>query len=245
MASKATFHHAVWQVELRFKPLRMMEIDVASANGSRQRELVWYLVYQLRNTGSHLKPVPKVNAAGDEVFEVERVDHQVRCFPNFVLASLDHDRLYEPRMLPDAVRAIHAREIRDPRVKLYNTVDVSTLPLDVSTEEDDRGIWCVVTWTGVDPRSDFLSLYVQGLTNAYQWEDPKEPPSENAGPVESAVLTYKTLQLNFWRPGDTIRESEDDIYYGMPDGLEGDELERVLEIYGVEQPVDYRWVYRP
>jgi hypothetical protein len=44
------------------------------------------------------------------------------------------------------------------------------------------------------------------------------------------------LQLNFWRPGDELLQSEQELRYGVPLGKAG--------LYGVADGVAYRWVYR-
>ena len=40
-------------------------------------------------------------------------------------------------------------------------------------------MWGVATWEYVDPRMDFFSIYVKGLTNAYRFADP--PGAYKAG----------------------------------------------------------------
>ena len=69
-------------------------------------------------------------------------------------------------------------------------------------------------------------MHVFGLTNAYKFRD--EPGEYKPGdPVLKGRKIYrKTLELNFWRPGDRYFEREEEIRFGIPDG------------------VDYRWVYR-
>ena len=82
------------------------------------------------------------------------------------------------------------------------------------------------TWDDIDPSMDRFSIFVRGLSNAYQWADQSAAakPDDPAG--ASHKLALKTLQLNFWRPGDAVYEHEAEIRYGIP----GD--------------VDYRWLYR-
>src|SRR5258705_7761315 len=46
----------IWNLEFSFKPMRMISIDVPQASGRMQRQLVWYMVYRVRNLGNHLKP---------------------------------------------------------------------------------------------------------------------------------------------------------------------------------------------
>jgi hypothetical protein len=98
-------------------------------------------------------------------------------------------------------------------------------------------VWGVATWVGVDPRSDYISIYVQGLTNAYRLAD-------TAGDGRRKVLS-KSLQINFWRSGDAIRLSEQEITYGIP--LYPDDARRqqeVLNAYQLKKPLEYQWVFR-
>ena len=57
-------------------------------------------------------------------------------------------------------------------------------------------------------------------------------------------ILAKTLQLNFWRPGDTIHEQEDAIYFGVPYAPEADRQSAILSDFGLKERVDYLWVYR-
>ena len=52
----------------------------------------------------------------------------------------------------------------------------------------------------VDPNIDFVSVYIKGLTNAFRLGRSTDDPSK-----------LKTLQLNFWRPGDTVAEQTIDM----------------------------------
>ena len=56
-----------------------------------------------------------------------------------------------------------------------------------------------------------------GLTNAYEWVDPKGAfkPGDPAGTGRDFV--YKTLQMNFYRPGDAIDPREEEIQLGVED----------------------------
>ena len=57
----------------------------------------------------------------------------------------------------------------------------------------------MATWDDVDPNLDFVSVEVFGLTNAFQQD----------GEGDDAPYRRKALQLNFYRPGDTMRQTED------------------------------------
>ena len=79
-------------------------------------------------------------------------------------------------------------------------------------------------------------LFVRGLTNAYQWTDPEGAYAKGDPPGAGRKFTYKTLQLNFWRPGDEIQQNEREIRFGVaPDRA---------SLYESGEGVAYRWVYR-
>jgi hypothetical protein len=83
---------------------------------------------------------------------------------------------------------------------------------------------------------DFFSIYVGGLTNAYQWED--VPGAYKAGdlPGTGRRFARKMLRLNFWRPGDENLIDEREIRYGAPIGKSN--------LYDATDGVAYAWVYR-
>lgn len=148
----------------------------------------------------------------------------MRFFPTFVLEAHEYQKAYLDRIIPVAIQAIQSKE--DPQRRLYNTVDISARLLSHSTELVDKSAWGVATWEDVDPRIDYFSIYVQGLTNAYQWVDPPGAYKPGDAPGTGRVLLHKTLMLNFWRPGDEYVEDRRAIRFGIPG------------------KVDYSWVYR-
>jgi hypothetical protein len=173
---------------------------------------------------------------GGRSYGVETFDQTLRFFPTFVLRDHEHKLSYLDQILPAAVARIHAIELRDPQVPLYDSVTISQVPIEVSSHEVDRSVWGVATWVDVDRRADFLSVYVQGLSNGYRWEDTADAGRE---------YLFKTLQLNYWRPGDALHEHQDEFRVGLPTFQEGPELEKALQLYGMDQRRDYAWVYRP
>ena len=93
-----------------------------------------------------------------------------------------------------------------------------------------------MTWVDIDPRIDFFSIFVGGLTNAYQWTDPPGAYKTGDPPATGREFKRKTLQLNFWRPGDEFGQDETAIRYGVARGK--------ANLYDVFEGVAYRWVYR-
>jgi hypothetical protein len=235
MATQTEFRHEVWGLEFSFKPLRMIAIDVPQKDGRMQRRAVWYLVYRVRNIGDHLRPVRQP----DGTFTVQRVKdlgQPIRFVPKFELFSYEYKKCYLDEILPVAIPAIRRRE--DPRRPLLNSVQMAEQPIPLSTDEVDRGVWGVATWGGfttIDPRIDFFSIYVQGLSNAYRWEDPAGAYTAGDPPGTGRRFTRRTLQLNFWRPGDELRPNEREFRLGVPPGKEA--------LYGLTEAVPYRWLY--
>jgi hypothetical protein len=243
MAKQTIYRREVWCLEFSFKPLRMLHVEVPQPDGRIDRELVWYLVYQVRNTGFHLNPSPKPDRWGHPLYETTQVNHSVRFFPRFVLESFDQHQQYVDRVIPLAVKAIQA--IEDPNVRLYNSVEISDINIAV-----DQSVWGVATWQDVDPQTDFFAVFVQQLTNAYRWDDPAGAFQKGDAPGTGRVYQYKTLQLNFWRPGDAVRQHQDEIRFGLPslEDVQGrtlTDLADLLKLYRIPDPRDYLWVYRP
>jgi len=238
MAEAIPFRHDVWCLELSFKPLRMLEVDIPKLSGKMQRKLVWYMVYRVRNTGAGLSPQEQEDGT---FVASEKASEAIRFFPQFVLTSQDRDRkgkrirkAYLDRILPSAVRAIQQREFSGGQ--LLNSVQMSEQLLAAETGRSIGGLWGVAIWEDVDPQIDFFSVYVSGLTNAYDWRDSPEDVQAGDPPGKGRKFTRKQLQLNFWRPGDSYAEDEREIRFGMAPG-KGD-------LYGTGEGVASRWIYR-
>jgi hypothetical protein len=231
----------VWGLELAFKPLRMMYVDVPQPTGKLERKLIWYMVFRVRNPGRHLAPEAKPDAYGHPLYSTGAVNFSRHFFPQLVLKSHEFDKEYLDRIIPTAIAAIQQRE--DPNTPLHSTVEISKVKLDVDGGPDDRGVWGVATWEDVDPRLDFLSVYVQGLTNAYKFADPAGAFKQGDPPGTGRIFATKTLQLNFWRPGDIVNPTEEEIRYGLPTVAPEERLQ-YLKMYGQQTWVDYQWVYR-
>jgi len=236
-AKDAEFRRDIWCLEFSFKPLRMLAVDIPQSTGKMQRKLVWYMVYRVRNTGAGLAPKKKDD---DTYTTIEQSMGPQRFVPQFMLTSLDRDRRGEPvrksymdRIMPTAVAAIARREL--PKGELLNNVQISDKLLEPETGRAVGGLWGVATWEDIDPEMDFFAIYVSGLTNAYQWDDPADFQA-GAAPGTGRTFTRKVLQLNFWRPGDSYKENETEIRYGSAPGMAG--------LYGSREGIAYQWVYR-
>lgn len=238
MSEGVKFRRDVSCLEFSFKPLRLIQVDVPGPNGQMERKLVWYMVYAVRNAGEAMRPSVK----DDVVATAEMVPAgPVQFVPSFVLEAHDLtadgqpvQKAYLDRVIPAALRAIQAREARGR--KLLDSTQMAEQILEPGDGRADNRVWGVAMWTDVDPRIDFFSVFVGGLTNAYRWEDPAGAYAAGDAPGKGRTFNRKTLQLNFWRPGDEHLQDEKEIRFGVARG-KGD-------LYDVSEGVAYRWVYR-
>jgi len=212
-AKRVPFRREIWALDFKFKPVRIIEVDLPQPSGLMQRKPIWYLVYSVTNSGKTMRPAP----AADGTFTIEHVDKPVHFVPSFVLHNLDNGKRYPDRVIPAAVGPIRMRE--DPNRSLFNSVEMVR---DIQVGET---VWGVATWEDIDPATNRFAILIAGLTNAYRWSDEpgKYKPSAPLG--TGRHLLRKTLKLNFWRPGDEFQTKETQIRFGIPGEL------------------DYEWIY--
>jgi hypothetical protein len=264
LATNRAFRSTTWYLQFTFKPLRVVQVDLPNEQGRLTPKTVWYMIYRVKNVGGHLKPIEKSAEDGGlpPAPEVEAVDdpglrNGIHFFPKFTMeAQIEgQQKAYLDKIMPLAVAAIRKRE--DPNRPLLNSVEIGTQAVKLSTATDDNSVWGVATWVDVDPRIDFFSIYVTGLSNAYRWSDPEGSFKAGDTPATGREFTHKTLQLNFWRPGDEYGIFEDQIYIGAPEdkvAKSADPDNPAPAAAGQEVPsprernwdkiIDYRWVFR-
>jgi len=207
-AKDVRFRRDIWALEFSFKPVRMIWVDIPQADGHMRRQLVWYMVYSVTNPGQALRPVQQP----DKTFALERVDIPVQFVPKFVLKSHEFSREYPDRVIPLALPAIRMREDRNRN--FLNSITMAKEEIPVGETR-----WGIAMWENIDPRIDFFSIYVRGLTNAYRWQDQPAGYTPGQDPIaKGRKFARKELKLNFWRPGDEYYENEKEIRYGTPTG---------------------------
>lgn len=210
------FPRDIWALEFAFKPPRRIEVEVPAPGLTMRRTTVWYLVYRVRNVGGRRTVI---DAAEPTQRTTERFEAPVRFLPQFVLESTESlddaegmasYRAYLDRVIPSALAPIRRRE--DPARPLLDSAAMMAEEIPPGGER-----WGVATWEGVDPRIDFFSIYVGGLTNALRWR--QRPGAEIVAtdpPGAGLEQALQTLRLDFWRPGDEREEREASIgFLGM------------------------------
>ena len=252
------FQHAIWNLEFKFKPVRMIYIDEPQPTGQMKRQLIWYMVYSVTNKvikeeelnfkvrfesvvedGVPKKklrfedttPPPQFGwiqpiQVAEGTYTAKSFNKPIRFLPEFKLEGYRSvkeeegaNKVYIDRVIPLASGPIRLREDRNR--KFYTSVEICDHPI-----QPGETAWGIATWKGVDRAIDRFSVYVQGLTNAYQWQD-EEGRYKVGNPIGTGRrLSRKTLKLNFWRPGDEYLQHEKEIRYGVPG------------------EVDYEWIRR-
>ena len=192
----------LWVLEVQMKPVRMLWTEVTDpVTKKKSRELVWYLVYQAIN-----RPLERLEDTTDSVpVNVEDPPPGPPMFiPEFTLVTTDGgtQKSHPDQVLPEAQAAISTRE----RQALLNSVEViSPIPAETAVDAEpaaENVIHGVVTWRGIDPRTDEFTVYLSGFSNGYRIVN---------GPDGQPLVLRKTLVQNFWRPGDEFEQSEREV----------------------------------
>jgi len=117
---------------------------------------------------------------------------------------------YDDRIIPLALPRIMRREGFDKLPE--TTVSIATKEIAPGQE-----IWGVATWTDIDPRINEFSIFISGLTNAYQWGDRtlEDGTLENTGKIgEGRMIKRRVLKTDWWRVGDARTLDESQIHFG-------------------------------
>lgn len=232
MAKQVILRREIYCLEFSFKPLRHIYVDLPRPDGQMQRKLVWYMVYRVRYRGGDLRPAPDTVGGADIYKRIEAIGYDSRRF--FPLANLVNNatgQKYLDRILPSAKQKIASREqISAP---LHNSVEISRVKIPRTSDDKAPGVWGVLTWEDIDPKIDFLSVTVSGLTNAFQQD----------GEGDSAPYRRKALKLNFYRPGDAINQTADDIRFGVPAFDDEAQQNYILKQYGLTERLNYSWLF--
>ena len=230
------FRDNVWQLEFSFIGLRQANLQIPDANGDIENRNVWYLIYRIRDTGKtmtfdQVKQHPEFDHIKFELKRGEAVPKAKRKFlPRFTLEGWvaqkdDYKKVeYRDEINPIIVEQIRRRE--DKNMRLLDTHQMSQANIPVAKNSADPGAWGVAVWEDVDPRLDYVSIYIKGLTNAFRLSDNMKDPSK-----------LKTLQLNFWRPGDTFAEERDFVQYGIPLVDDPKKQALICERYNLPGPI--------
>lgn len=221
-ASQVVFYRNVWGLEFATTGLRQIELMFRRPDGSEVNKHFYYMVYRVRNFGNSLsydivkeqleKEFIKYELQRDKIEDGRPAVGPDKFRPLFSLEGWVHapggemqQVAYLDSYLPEVAKAIQRRE--DPNLKLHDQLEIQSVEIPLSVNEDDPGVWGIAVWENVHPRLNFISVYVSGLTNAYRIDIDSEA---------NQTLRRKVLKLNFWRSGDSYLPSKDNVIYGIP-----------------------------
>ena len=232
------YRDPVWELEFSFLPLRQEKVKLPSIVGGLENRVVWYLVVRVRNTGAAMT-YKDVRQSADTEHIVRKLQYDkpidsadIDFAPRFVLQGWVEDEVagqykkIEYASVIDATALSQIQEIEDPNQKLLDTHQLSKVKIPMAKNDVDPGVWGVAIWEGVNPSIDYVSVRVEGLSNAYRLKDP-----------ETKAAFAKTLQLNFWRPGDAVGQQRDQLSYGIPLVDDANEQIRICKFYELPGPL--------
>ncbi len=219
MSRRVILFRDVYQYDFAFTGLRQIRVAGTDSNGVAVSKNYWYMIYRVRDLGETLsyeevRSDPALNQVAHELKKGEPLEDTERLFlPRFSLEGWVFNpakKQYEKVAARDVISPSIARSIRaqeDPRMPLLDGVQMSKVDIPKVKPDSDVGVWGVAIWENINPNIDYVSVMVSGLTNAHRIKQ---------GDDGSISFKRKTLQLNFWRPGDDLEEHKDRIQFGIP-----------------------------
>lgn len=210
LISEMTRQPDLWMMEVQYKPVRLVWIEVPNATGEgTTREQVWYLVWR-----AAVRPL----ATPDEkdllaVNELDPLPGPRQFVPQLTLVTYDDPKTEIPvqilkdEILPGAlaqIRQIERNQYKDMVSVVQNVPEAQ--PADA---EDQNWIYGVTTWRGVDAKTDFFKVIFAGFTNGYEVR--KEV-------ADTPQVWRKVFTQRFYRPGDQFDPLNREFQYsGQPE----------------------------
>lgn len=185
----------LWIYETQLKKIRMVRMDVTDPKtGKKSREWIWYLVYRVVNRGLN-RPQDSTDTTPANTDDKQPPE---QFMPEFQLVTTDGatTKIYSDVVLPEVQAEIARRE----ELQLRNPVEaVGPLLPETAEGEPDQYQDGVAIWRGIDPETDFFTVYLTGFSNGYQIVP---------GPDGDPIRQRRTIVQSFWRPGDEFEQDE-------------------------------------
>ena len=230
LASDRQFLRDVWCLEFAYRPPRTIEVDVPGENLEIQKERVWYLLYRVRNIavdetadvasglgGSTRQVVFEKDDEGNDDLTrptTEFVNQSIHFEPHFVFEThealsrdeglLEHQDHLD-RLVSLAIVPISRREKIRPDM-LHDSVSISERPIQPGEER-----WGVAIWQDIDPRIDFFTVFIYGLTNSIRWRHDAEFETDLEHAPEYERRQLECLRLDFYHPGDADHDDFQEV----------------------------------
>ena len=230
LASDRQFLRDIWCLEFAHRPPRIIEVEVPGENLEIQKERVWYLLYRVRNIavdenadvasglgGSTRQVVFEKDEEGNDDLTrptTKFVNQSIHFEPHFVFEThealsrdeglLEHQDHLD-RLVSLAIVPISRREKIHPDM-LYDSVSISERPIQPGEER-----WGVAIWQDIDPRIDFFTVFIYGLTNSIRWRHDAEFETDLEHAPEYERRELECLRLDFYHPGDADHDDFQEV----------------------------------
>ena len=109
------------------------------------------------------------------------------------------------RIVSTAIGPISRRE-KIPYDMLHDSVSISEHPIAAGEER-----WGVAIWEDIDPRIDFFTVFIYGLTNSLRWEHEAEFETDLEHDPEYERRELECLRLDFYHPGDADHDDFEEV----------------------------------
>ena len=141
---------------------------------------------------------------------------ELRFFPHFVLRSTEYNKEYLDRVIPAALAPIKAREFPGrPDQELHNSLTISEVPIAMSDDNERQQRLGRRHLDRCRSADRLLRRLCAGPDQRLSLRRSRRGLQDGRcrrAPAASSLK--KTLQLNFWRPGDTVDPNEEEIRFG-------------------------------
>lgn len=230
LASDRQFLRDIWCLEFAYRPPRTIEVEVPGENLEIQKERVWYLLYRVRNIavdenadvasglgGSARQVVFEKDEEGNDDLTrptTKFINQSIHFEPHFVFEThealsrdeglLEHQDHLD-RLVSSAIVPISRREKILPDM-LYDSVSISERPIQPGEER-----WGVAIWQDIDPRIDFFTVFIYGLTNSIRWRHDAEFETDLEHAPEYERRELECLRLDFYHPGDADHDDFQEV----------------------------------
>lgn len=192
----------LWVLEVDFKKPRMISVLVTDPKtGQKKQEWIWYLAYRAINRPI-TRRVDKTDTDPQNDYDVQ--PRRPLFVPEFTLVTTKGAggaaSIVNDTVIPEAEPLIRAREKRELKNSVTAVREIPQLTPVGAPAEDV--IYGVAMWRGVDPETDFFTVFMGGFSNGYRI---------TKGPDDRPLVERRTIMQEFWRPGDRFDQKEIEI----------------------------------
>lgn len=192
----------LWVLEVDFKKPRMISVEVTDPKTrEKKQEWIWYMAYRAINRTIERR-VDSTDTDPQNDYDVQ--PQRPLFVPAFTLVTSKGaggaTDIVSDSVIPEAEPLIRAREKRELKNSVTVVREIPQLT-PVGAPADDI-IYGVAMWRGVDPETDFFTVFMSGFSNGYR---------VIKGPDGRPLVERRTIMQEFWRPGDRFDQQEIEI----------------------------------